>query len=310
MPVAFTCVPGTSQIHLPRYPEPSDGTLARIDQAFGAIVIDGPAGLLGNMDVAAEAAKTTSALRIALTHWAGVMHPCAAAEQIARLDRLASGRLVLRFLSAPDGHVSEAMDHVDALRQTDEYIVLLKRLWANREPFDHEGPHYSVSAGVLETLGPQAADIPIRMSGASGAAIDVAGRHATVFELAGGRYEGIRNQMARVTAAASRHGRADKISFALPVLFSNRTRVFTAVEGEPVHLAGPVSRITQDLLGYASLGVDEFMVSGVDRREELEAFARDVAPVFQGTVPIRAARRHARPGFRGASPETRTKSHL
>lgn len=296
MPVTFTCVPTTSQIHLPRYPAPGDGTLGSIDRAFGEILIDGPAGLLGNMDVAAEAAGSTSALRIALTHWAGVMHPCAAAEQIARLDRLAGGRLTLRFLSAPDGHVSEAMDHLDALRQTDEYIVLLKRLWANREPFDHEGPHYSVSAGVQETIAPQGADIPIRMSGASGAAIDVAGRHATVFECAGGRHEDVRNQMARVTAAASRYGRADKIRFALPILLSGRAVGSTAVEGGPLHLAWPVSRITQELLGYASLGVDEFMVIGGDRREGLEVFAREIAPIFQRTVPIRAARRHARQG--------------
>ena len=296
MPIVFTCVPTTSHMHLPRYPEPGDGVPGLVEQAFDEIVIDGPAGLLGNMDVAAEAARSTSVLRIALTHWAGVMHPCAAAEQIARLDRLAGGRLTLRFLSAPDGHVPEAMDHVDALRQTDEYIVLLKRLWANREPFDHEGPHYSVSAGVLETAAPQAANVPIRMSGASGAAIDIAGRHATVFEIAGGRQEDIRNQMARVNAAASRYGRAGKIRFALPVLFSSRTTVPTAVDGDPVRLAGPVSRITQNLLGYASLGIDEFMVSGIDRREDLEVFARDIARVFQRTVPIRAARCRARQG--------------
>lgn len=296
MPVAFTCVPRTSQLHLPRYPAPDDGLLGSIDHGFGEIVIDGPAGLLGNMDVAAEAARSTAALRIALTHWAGVMHPCAAAEHIARLDRLAGGRLALRFLSAPDGHVSEAVDHVDTLRQTDEYIVLLKRLWANRDPFDHEGPHYSVSAGVLESFGPQAADIRIRMSGASGAAIDVAARHATVFELAGGSHDDIRHQIARVNAAASRYGRADKMSYALPVFVSRGATAALAVEGEPVPIAGPVQRITQDLLRYASLGIDEFMVSGVDSREELDAFARDIAPVFQRTVPIRAARRHARQG--------------
>jgi alkanesulfonate monooxygenase len=153
-----------------------------LESVFGTIVIDGPAGILTNMDIAAEAARTTSIPGIALTHWSGVIDPVVASRQIAALDRFADGRLSLRFLFGPDGHASEEaeqIDHVEALRQTDEYLVLLKRLWSNDLPFDHEGPCYSISGGFVDRKGPQAADIPIRMGGVSGIALDVAGRHAT-----------------------------------------------------------------------------------------------------------------------------------
>lgn len=299
MPVMFTCVPTTSHRRLPKYLSPAELSAARntLERSFGGVVIDGPAGLLTNMDVAAETANATSALRIALTHWSGVMHPLVAADQIARLDRLSGGRLSLRFLSAPDGHEAALADHTETLRQTDEYLVLLKRLWSNEEPFDHEGPHYSVAAGVIDNRGPQGVDIAIRMGGASGVALDVAGRHATVFELSGGSPDEIRALMERVTAAASNYGRTGKISFALPVTLSETTPAADHSHLGAVHLHGPVARIAQDLLSYAALGIEEFMVGGLDGPEQVERFARDIVPVFRRTVPLRLARGHARFGM-------------
>ena len=79
-------------------------TLALLEHAgFGRIVIDSPAGLLANMDVAAEAARRTSSLGLVLTHWAGVIVPVIAARQLAELDRLSEGRLSLRMLAGFDG---------------------------------------------------------------------------------------------------------------------------------------------------------------------------------------------------------------
>lgn len=314
MSVEFTHVPTTSRRHLPQYLSqypgdyPDDLGAPRhrlaIETAFRTVVIDGPGGILTNMDVAAETARATTTAGIALTHWSGVMDPVVAARQIAALDRLADGRLSLRFLFGPDGH-HEGGDqvgpveadpveagHVETLRQTDEYLVLLKRLWSNDLPFDHEGPSYSVSGGFVERKGPQAADIPIRMGGVSGVALDVAGRHATVFELTSGTSGEIRDLMRRVEAAAARYGRAGKIRFALPVLFTPAGQAHSGVSGA-VAVGGPPARVVQTLLGYAALGICEFMVSGLDDDDAIAIFSRDIAPVFQRTVPIQAARRDA-----------------
>ncbi len=313
MSVEFTHVPTTSRRHLPQYlsqypgdyPDDLDapGHRLAIETVCRTVVIDGPGGILTNMDVAAETARVTTTAGIALTHWSGVMDPVVAARQIAALDRLADGRLSLRFLFGPDGHheggdqvgpvEADPADagHVETLRQTDEYLVLLKRLWSNDQPFDHEGPSYSVSGGFVERKGPQAADIPIRMGGVSGVALDVAGRHATVFELTPGSAGEIRDLMQRVEAAAARYGRAGKIRFALPVLFTPAGQ-----GGDVTHsvaVSGPPARVVQTLLGYAALGICEFMVSGLDDDDAIAIFSRDIAPVFQRTVPIQAARRDA-----------------
>jgi alkanesulfonate monooxygenase len=302
MSVEFTHVPTTSRRHLPQYiSQYFGGVDARsrrlaIESAFRTVVIDGPGGILTNMDVAAETARATAIAGIALTHWSGVMHPVIAAQQIAALDRLAYGRLSLRFLFGPDGHPGEGADqcgHVEALRQTDEYLVLLKRLWSNDRPFDHEGPYYSVADGFVERKGPQGADMPVRMGGVSGVALDVAGRHATVFELTPGTPGEIRDLMQRVETAAARYGRSGKIRFALPVLLTPAGQAGHTSPSGAIGVNGPAARVAQTLFGYAALGISEFMVSGLDDEDAISAFARDIAPVFQRTVPLQASRRDA-----------------
>ena len=294
MSIEFTHVPTTSQQHLPQYLTPAADALGSrlvLEGNFSHLVIDGPAGILANMDVAAEMIRATSNIGIVLTHWSGVMSPVAAAEQIAELDRLSCGRLSLRLLG-PDGSANAGKHgHADSLRQTDEYLVLLKRLWSNQQPFDHEGPHYSVHAGFVERKGWQGADLPIRMSGVSGIAIDVAGKHATVFELAAGTPDETRELMQRVEAAAARYGRAGKIRFALPVLLAGKGNAYEARGFNSVQLAGPAAHIAQTLFLYASLGIQEFMVSGADDRRSIDAFARNIAPLFQRTVPINVRNR-------------------
>ena len=197
-------------------------TLTLLEHAgFGRIVIDAPAGLLTNMDLAAEAARRTSSVGLVLTHWAGVIAPAVAARQLAELDHLSDGRLSLRMLAGFDGAADEepvsSRNHLEAFQQMDEYLTLLKRLWSNDRPFDHEGPFYSLRGGYVARKGPQGSGIQIRTGGVSGTALKVAGRHADVFELPPGTPGEIFDLLSRLRAAADQYGRANKIRFALPV---------------------------------------------------------------------------------------------
>ncbi len=161
-----------------------------------------------------------------------------------------------------------------------------------RPTFDHEGPHYSVAGGFVEKKGPQGADMPIQLGGVSGVALDVAGRHASVFELTPGTPEEIRRP-----DPARRGGRyplrqiGQKIRFALPVLLTPAGQAGHTSSPGAIGVSGPPARVAQTLLGCAALGISEFMVSGLDDEDAIAAFTRDIAPVFQRTVPIQAARR-------------------
>ncbi len=59
--------------------------------------IEGPGGLLTNLDLAASCSRRTNTVRIEPAHWAGLIHPQVAARQLASLDALAGGRLGWTF---------------------------------------------------------------------------------------------------------------------------------------------------------------------------------------------------------------------
>jgi alkanesulfonate monooxygenase len=172
MPIEFTHVPGKTH--------PADASffydfvetatkLSLIEDAgFRKIVVDDQAGLLTNMDIAAQALDRTSSLEVVLTHWAGVIHPTVAARQLAALDTKSGGRLSLRMLSEPlndDDAETRPVGHTVVWQRIDEYLVLLKRLWSNDRPFDHEGAFYSIKGGYVPRKGPHGADVTIRWAG-------------------------------------------------------------------------------------------------------------------------------------------------
>ncbi|AZN96872.1 LLM class flavin-dependent oxidoreductase [Mesorhizobium sp. M9A.F.Ca.ET.002.03.1.2] len=297
MPIEFTHVPGKTQ--------PADSTVPFFydfaetatklslieDIGFQRIVVDDPAGLLTNMDIAARALDRTSSLEVVLTHWAGVIEPTVAARQLAALDARSGGRLSLRMLSEPlsdDDAETRPVGHTVVWQRIDEYLVLLKRLWSNDRPFDHEGAFYSVKGGYVPRKAPHGADMTIRMGGQSGTALRVAGRHADVFELTPGSPVEIRQLMERVRSAAAEHGRAGKLRFALPVRI--RSEDIAAVSCQKaVEIAGRPAQIALSLLPYAALGIQEFMIVGIERPREIGTAGRETIALLRNTLTRRGA---------------------
>jgi alkanesulfonate monooxygenase len=290
MPIEFTHVPGKTH--------PADSTvpffydfaetatkLSLIEEVgFQKIVVDDQAGLLTNMDIAARALDRTSSLEVVLTHWAGVIEPTVAARQLAGLDAKSGGRLSLRMLNEllnDDDAEARPVGHTLAWQRIDEYLVLLKRLWSNDRPFDHEGAFYSVRAGYVPRKGPHSADMTIRMGGQSGTALGVAGRHADVFELTPGSLNEVRQLMERVRSAAAEHGRAGRLRFALPVRIRSEGNASCQ---KAVEIAGSPAQIALSLLPYAVLGIQEFMVVGVDRPREIATAGRETIALLRNSL--------------------------
>ncbi|MER9231451.1 LLM class flavin-dependent oxidoreductase [Mesorhizobium sp. M0622] len=293
MPIEFTHVPGKTR--------PADAgffydfveTATKLslieDAGFQKIVVDDQAGLLTNMDLAAQALDRTSSLEVVLTHWAGVIEPIVAARQLAALDAKSGGRLSLRMLSEPlsdDDAEARPVGHTVVWQRIDEYLVLLKRLWSNDRPFDHEGAFYSIKGGHVPRKGPHG--VTIRMGGQSGTALRVAGRHADVFELAPGSLTEIRQSMQRVRSAAAEHGRAGKLRFALPVRIRSEDKPAASC-WKAVELAGPPARVALLLLPYAALGIQEFMIVGLDRPREIATAGREVVALLRNSLARREA---------------------
>ena len=293
MPIAFTHVPGkTAEAAVPFFYDFAE-TATKLglieDGGFQKIVVDDSAGLLTNMDLASQVLHRTASMEAVLTHWAGVIEPTVAARQLASIDRESGGRLALRMISEPlndDDAETRPVGHGVVWQRIDEYLVLLKRLWSNDRPFDHEGAFYSIKSGYVPRKGPHGADLVIRTGGQSGTALNVAGRHADVFELAPGSIDDIRQLMERARGAAAEHGRAGKLRFALPV----RIHQGASTTGhKAVDLSGPPAQVALSLLAYAGLGIDEFMIVGVDTPRQIATVGRETIALLRNSLARREA---------------------
>lgn len=220
-------------------------------------------------------AKEIEPQQIVLTHSAGELDPVTAARRLAALQLQYNGRIALRVPARGLVDTDRQPSHIAFWRRADEYLTLLKRLWANEKPIDHEGPFYSITGGFVPRKGARGIVVPIRMGGLSGTALNVAGKHADVFELAVVSPDEARMLAGRVRSAAARHGRQDKVRFALPVVFGTEDRE-AAASGHAILSRSPAQAAVQ-LLGFVDTGVSEFMVKGIATVEELDAFEHVVS---------------------------------
>lgn len=169
------------------------------------------------------AAAVTERIHFMLAHRPGFIAPTLAAREIASLDQFSGGRLGVHFISGGSDDEQKRdgdyLDHDERYARTDEYLTILKRVWTEDKPFDHEGKYYRFEKAFSEVKPAQKPHVPIYFGGASAAALDVAGKHADVYALWGESLDQVRELTTRVRAEAAKHGR--KVNFSVsfrPVL--------------------------------------------------------------------------------------------
>lgn len=243
---------------------------------------------------------STTQLAVLTQHDAGLAAPDIAAQQIATLDRLSRGRLKLAVVPGAHGDYG----HEERFERLDEYLVLLKRLWANDRAFDHEGRFFRVS-GALAAAKPHGdRRVPVLMGGLSGTAVKVAARHADIFALPASTVAETRVLVERVRAASACHRRPDAIRFSYPlrpVLASTRVEAWakareqegTAIPGEATLVAGTPEQVACSILDYHAVGISHFILHGLATAEDAALFGSQVMP------SIRLALRTEAPGTSG-----------
>lgn len=171
----------------------------------------------------AYAASVTSRVQFMLAHRPGFVAPTLAARQLATLDHFSEGRLAVHFISggsdADQRRDGDYLDHDERYARTDEYLQVLKRVWTEDQPFDHEGRFYRFEQAWSEVKPRQRPHVPIYFGGASAAALEVAGKHADVYALWGESKQGVADLIGRVRAEAAKHGREVRFSVSFrPIL--------------------------------------------------------------------------------------------
>jgi alkanesulfonate monooxygenase len=187
----------------------------------------------------AYAASVTERIHFMLAHRPGFVAPTLAARQFASLDQFTGGRLGVHYISGGSDDEQKRdgdwLDHDQRYARTDEYLDVLRRVWASSKPFDHQGKHYQAVNAYSEVKPVQTLNgvphVPVYFGGASEAAIPVAGKHADVYALWGESLEQARELTARVRAEAAKHGRSVRFSVSFrPILAATEAAAWARAE--------------------------------------------------------------------------------
>jgi alkanesulfonate monooxygenase len=192
---------------------------AGFDRVLIGYFSDAPDGFL----IGAHAAHVTERLGFLLAHRPGFVAPPLAARKLATLDQLCGGRLAVHIISggsdvdqAKDG---DWADHAARYRRSAEYIGLLRRVWTEPRPFDHEGEFYRTRGTYSEIRCRQQPHIPVYGGGGSDAAIRALAPQVDVYMLWGEPLKETALFMERVRAEAASHDRNPTFSLSTrPIL--------------------------------------------------------------------------------------------
>lgn len=183
----------------------------------------------------AFAATVTENIHFMLAHRPGFTAPTLAARQIATLDQFTGGRLGVHFISGGSDEEQQRdgdfLAHDERYARTDEYLEVLRRVWTEDKPFDHEGHYYRFKQGFSEVKPVQQPHVPIFFGGASDVAIEVAAKHADIYALWGESLDQVREITTRVRAAAAVHGRTPRFSVSFrPILAETEEKAWARAD--------------------------------------------------------------------------------
>ena len=214
--------------------------------------------------VASHAAAHTKTLRYLIAHRPGIVAPTLAARAAATFDHLSDGRLSLHIIAGVSDKEQESEGDFltkDArYARAAEYLHVMRRLWTEAAPFDHEGDHYRINAGFSAVKPLQRPYPPLFFGGSSDGALAMGAEHCDVYALFGEPLKETAERIDDFRARAAQFGKRPRFNISFrPIL--------GATEGEAWDRA---RRILADMEGSGTPG------KGQDRSAErlLELAAR------------------------------------
>ena len=229
--------------------------------------------------------------------------PAMLAKQIATLDFLSNGRVVLGIATGGRTRMFEAsgVDPRERGARTDEILEAVIKLWTDR-PASHRGRFYSFEDIVMEPLPVQRPHPPIWVGGEVDAALRRTARWGDGYlpaSISPSRYEAAATKIRRY---AEEYGRsASDITLGLHIYFRLDSSPEAALDkGNDALVRRLGSRLLkldsscavgtardciETLKRFVSVGVEHFVISPAAGREEtvpqLERFAKEVMPFFR-----------------------------
>lgn len=232
------------------------------------------------------AAAVTDRVRLGSSVLVSGLHaPFPFARTLATLDAASGGRVLAGLgtgWSRDEYRAAGVTDFADRGAQLDELLDVCAAVWGP-DPVSYRGTYTEIAPA---SVGPKPArPIPVYLAGAGGRALERVARRADGWLPAHLTGDRLRTQLARLTAAAERHGRA---AGALDVCL----RVGAEPTGKPLPgrdrppYRGSHDQIVEDLAGAAAAGAHEVLL-------DVQTHCRDAAELTDRAAGLYAAVRAA-----------------
>jgi alkanesulfonate monooxygenase len=234
-----------------------DGGFDRVLIGYGAV---GPEGWA----IAASVLHATRRLKVLVAHRPGFVAPAVLARQAATLDQLSGGgRVAVHFITGGDEadqrREGDFVPKGDRYARTGEMMGLLRRIWSEQEPFDHEGRFYRLDGAFSSVKPVQADGIPMWFAGASKEAIATGAEHADVYAFWGEPRHAVAERIADVRAAAALVGHRPAFSLSLrPIIAATEDEAWARADWIAAKTAERIEAARQKMAGcedtYRGLG--------------------------------------------------------
>lgn len=222
--------------------------------------------------LAAVAARTRRIRLGVSVYLATLRHPLAVAKQVASLDQLSQGRVVLGVGAGwiPEEYATLGIDFAERGRVLDEHIDALRTLWRDERP-RFEGRHYRFDGIGFEPK-PVRRDVPIWVGGNSPAARRRAARRGDAWHVIDVPMVELEAGMAELARECEAVGRRPA---EVPTTIRSQIAITQAEVPESqrmVPLTGPVETILNDLRRYEALGVAHVALWPAGRHERADEY--------------------------------------
>lgn len=240
----------------------------------------------------ALAGVATRTRRIGLgisVYLAALRHPIVVAKQVASLDQLSGGRVILGVGAGwiPEEYETLGIPFAERGRVLDDHIAAMRTLWRDEQP-RHAGAYYRFDNLGFEPK-PVRCDVPIWVGGNSVAARRRAARQGDgwhVIDLPMGELEAGMAALARECRAQGRPPEAVSTSIRAQIAL---TEAHVAEADRLVPLTGPVEEILADLRRYRALGVAHVALWPAGRFDRADSYITAMERLAREIVqPLRA----------------------
>ncbi|KAF1022676.1 MAG: Methanesulfonate monooxygenase [Paracidovorax wautersii] len=253
--------------------------LAQIAQAadelgFEGVLIPTGRSCEDSWVVASSLVPLTERLKFLVAIRPGIQSPTVSARQAATLDRFSGGRLLINVVTGGDPLEQKGdgvyLDHRERYELTDEFLRIWRGVIAGNA-VDFQGKHLRVEGAKLLYPPVQKPYPPLWFGGSSDEAIELAGEQLDVYLTWGEPPAAVAEKVARVKAAAARHGRRVRFGIRLHVIVRETSKAAWRAADELIsHVSDDaIAAAQQTFARYDSVGQRRMAALHGGRRDRL-----------------------------------------